>query len=251
MKVLIADDELNLANYLNDRLGDLWPEAQVVGIAVNGAQALEMIEAHEPDVAFLDIRMPGLSGLDIAKRLGGTVRVVFVTAFDQHAVAAFEHNAVDYLLKPVTDERLLKTIDKLKRVSAPAPPGALDLTQLLQTLAAGGAVAPKKYLRWIRASLGETTRQIAVEEVYYFEARDKYVSVITHDGESLIRLPLTELAAELDPAEFWQIHRSTIVNVNRIDATTRNFRGQLVVKLRDMKTELPVSRAYAHLFKGM
>jgi DNA-binding LytR/AlgR family response regulator len=247
---IIADDEPNLVNFLNDRLAALWPELEVVATAANGPEALRLIDDHVPQIVFLDIRMPGLTGLEVAGRIDARTRIVFVTAFDQYAVDAFEREAVDYLLKPVTDERLLRTIARLKDKTAGSDLPQ-DVGQLLQTLAKVLPTAKATHLRWIRASVGELTRQIPVEEVLYFQAQDKYVSVYTRDGEALIRTPLAELQAQLDPEEFWQIHRSTIVNVNRIVGSKRDLMGHTLVKLADVKTELPVSRGYAHLFKGM
>lgn len=247
---IIADDEQHLANYLRDRLGALWPELSIAGIAKNGLEAMRLIDDEGPAIVFLDIRMPGLTGLEVASRLDAKTHVVFVTAFDQYAVEAFDRQAADYLLKPVTDERLSRTIARLKEKIANAEaPGSVAgiLKQLAHVLP-----APKNaYLRWIRASVGESVRQIPVEDVLYLQAQDKYVSVYTRDGESLIRTPLSELSGQLDPDEFWQIHRSTIININRVVSTQRDVMGRTLVKLRDCKAELPVSRAYTHLFKQM
>ena len=247
---VIADDEQHLANYLHERLTALWPELAVVGIAKNGPEAVRLIDDENPAIVFLDIRMPGLTGLEVAARIDKKTNVVFVTAFDQYAVDAFDRNAADYLLKPVSDERLSHTIARLKeKVAKAEAPG--DVSGILKQLATVLPVAKNAYLRWIRASVGETVRQIPVDEVLYFQAQDKYISVYTKEGESLIRTPLAELSAQLDPNEFWQIHRSTIVNVNRIASTQRDVMGRTQVKLKDLKAELPVSRAYAHLFKQM
>jgi DNA-binding LytR/AlgR family response regulator len=250
LTAIIADDEQHLANYLSDRLAALWPELAIVGIAKNGLEAMRLVDDESPRIVFLDIRMPGLTGLEVASRLDAKTHVVFVTAYDQYAVEAFDRQAADYLLKPVADERLLRTIARLKEKVAKAEvPG--DVAGILKQLAAVLPANKHTYLRWIRASVGETVRQIPVDEVYYFQAQDKYVSVYTSAGESLIRTPLSELQAELDPNEFWQIHRSTIVNVNRIAATSRDVMGKTLLKLKDSKAELQVSRAYAHLFKQM
>jgi DNA-binding LytR/AlgR family response regulator len=247
---IIADDELHLANYLHERLSALWPELTIAGIARNGLEALRLIDDESPAIVFLDIRMPGLTGLEVASRLDARTHVVFVTAYDQYAVEAFDRQAADYLLKQVTDERLVRTIVRLKEKIAKAEaPG--DVAGLLRQLAQVLPSAKGNYLRWIRASIGDTVRQIPVDEVLYLQAQDKYISVYTRDGESLIRTPLAELSAQLDPDDFWQIHRSTIVNVNRIVSTQRDAMGRTSVKLKDCKTELPVSRAYAHLFKQM
>ena len=247
---IIADDEQHLAHYLKDRLAALWPELTIVGIARNGLEAMRLVDDESPAIVFLDIRMPGLTGLEVASRLDAKTHVVFVTAYDQYAVEAFDRQAADYLLKPVTDDRLMRTIARLKEktthVESPGNVAGL-LKQLAQVLPA----TKNSYLRWIRASVGETVRQIPVDEVLYLQAQDKYVSVYTREGELLIRTPLSELSAQLDPDEFWQIHRSTIVNVSRIASTQRDVMGRTQVKLRDCKAELPVSRAYSHLFKQM
>lgn len=247
---IIADDEQHLSDYLKTRLNALWPELKVVALAANGPEALRLIDDHVPDIVFLDIRMPGLTGLEVAGRIDAKTRIVFVTAFDQYAVDAFDKQAVDYLLKPVADDRLIRAIARLKDGLAKneAPQ---DVAAILKSLASVLPQAKNNFLRFIRASVGDLTKQIPVDEVLYFQAQDKYVSVYTKDGESLIRTPLTELQSQLNPDEFWQIHRSTIVNVNRIAGTTRDIMGHTLVKLKDTKTELQVSRGYAHLFKGM
>jgi DNA-binding LytR/AlgR family response regulator len=247
---IIADDEQHLSEYLKTRLNALWPELNIVALAANGPEALRLIDDHVPDIVFLDIRMPGLTGLEVAGRIDAKTRIVFVTAFDQYAVDAFDKQAVDYLLKPVADDRLIRAIARLKDGLAKneAPQ---DVSALLKSLASVLPQAKNNFLRFIRASVGDLTKQIPVDEVLYFQAQDKYVSVYTKDGESLIRTPLAELQSQLNPDEFWQIHRSTIVNVNRIAGTTRDIMGHTLVKLKDTKTELQVSRGYAHLFKGM
>ena len=248
VRAVIADDEPHLAEHLRARLADLWPELEVLPLAANGLEALEAIEAASPEVAFLDIRMPGLTGLELAGRIGEAIHVVFVTAYDQYAVDAFDRDAVDYVLKPVTDERLARCVERLKAklAGAEAPPA---LEEMLRRLAA--ALPAPQRLRWVRASRGEVVKQIAVDEVLYFQASDKYTCVLTREGESLIRTPLAELADQLDPATFWQVHRSTIVNMNEVASTRRDLGGRLLVCLKDGKTELAVSRAFAHRFKQM
>ena len=249
-RVLIADDELNLAEHLKAMLAKLWPEAEMLPIAANGLEALRAIDDAAPEVAFLDIRMPGLTGLELAGRIEARTHVVFVTAYDQYAVEAFDRDAVDYLLKPVTEERLAKCVERLRRKlsDAESPP---RLAAMLERIARAipGAAAGK--LRWVRALKGEEVQQIAVDDVLYFQAADKYTCVITRAGESLIRTPLAELASQLDSDVFWQIHRGTLVNMNEVASTRRDLGGRVFVKLRDGRTELPVSRAYAHLFKQM
>ncbi len=248
-RALIADDEAHLAEHLRLRLNHVWPELEVLPLAGNGVEALRVINEEEPEVAFLDIRMPGLTGIELAKRIDTRTHVVFVTAFDQYAVEAFDREVVDYLLKPVSDERLAKAVERLQRklASAERPPALDDvLAKLARAIPGAGA-----RLRWIRALKGELVQQIAVDDVLYFQASDKYTCVITTEGESLIRLPLAELTGQLDNDVFWQIHRGTLVNMNAVAATRRDLGGRLFVKLKDGKTELPVSRAYAHLFKQM
>jgi DNA-binding LytR/AlgR family response regulator len=256
MRAIIADDEAHLAQYLRDKLARLWPELQIVAVVDSGPAAVAAIAAHAPDIAFLDIRMPGATGLQVAESAGRS-RVVFVTAYDQYALDAFERDAVDYLLKPVTDARLGRTIDKLKRgAGTPATELAPLLDQLSQHLAGR---SNGQQLRWIRASkrsAGEDiTQQIAVADVLYFQADDKYTCVFARDGkdivEWLIRVPLSELAEQLDPDDFAQIHRSVIVNMNAVSATRRDLTGKLYVRMRDHSRELPVARQYVHLFRQM
>jgi len=256
---LLADDEPRLTDYLRAKLALLWPELAIVATAANGPQAAAAIAEHAPDVAFLDIRMPGATGLDVAQQLRASrvrPRVVFVTAFDEYAVQAFEADAVDYLLKPVTDERLARTVDKLRgalAAHAPAPPIDALLSQLAQRLQA------PQHLRWIRASKrsgdGEVTEQIAVADVAYIQADDKYTCVYAREGkelrEWLIRVPLSDLAAQLDPADFAQVHRSVIVNLHAVAGTRRDLAGKLFIRIRDHARELPVSRQYVHLFRQM
>ena len=248
-RALIADDEAHLAEHLRTRLAAMWPELEVLPLAANGIEALRVINDEAPDVAFLDIRMPGLTGLELAGRIDARTHVVFVTAFDQYAVEAFDRDAVDYVLKPVTDERLAKCIERLRRkLAAAEKPPALDevLARLARALpqAAG-------HLRWVRALKGDVVQQIPVADVLYFQAADKYTCVMTREGESLIRMPLAELVAQLDGQSFWQIHRGTVVNMGEVASTRRDLAGRVFVKLKGSATELPVSRAYAHLFKQM
>ena len=248
-RALIADDEVHLAEHLRARLAELWPELDVLPLAANGLEALRAIDEDEPEVAFLDIRMPGLTGIELARRVDTRTHVVFVTAFDQYAVQAFDREVVDYVLKPVTDERLAKCVERLKRKLAAAErPPALD--EVLAKLARAIPGSTGK-LRWVRALKDEVVHQIAVDDVLYFQASDKYTCVITREGESLIRMALSDLAEQLDAEMFWQIHRGTVVNMNEVASTRRDLGGRVFVKLRDGKTELAVSRACAHRFKQM
>ncbi len=217
---------------------------------------MRLIDELSPEIAFLDIQMPGLSGLGLASRLaedGKAPHIVFVTAHNQYAVDAFEHSAADYLLKPVSDARLAKTVTKLKlalQQSAPAMP-ADALRQLLQQLAPSAVTAPAAPLQWIRAAVGDETRLIAVDEVVYFQSNDKYTSVFLQDEECLIRTPLSKLREQLDESRFWQIHRSVIVAARHVAGTHTDFRGRLVVKLKGRSEQLTVSRNYADIFRQM
>ena len=249
-RALIADDEAHLAEHLRARLAAAWPELEVLPLAANGLEALRAIEEDAPEVAFLDIRMPGLTGLELARRIDAKTHVVFVTAYDQYAVEAFDRDAVDYLLKPVTDERLARCVERLRgKLAQSEKPPALE--EVLARLARALPGAATGRLRWIRALKGEVVQQIAVDDVLYFQASDKYTCVITRAGESLIRTPLAELAGQLDPEVFWQIHRGTVVNMNAVACTRRDLGGRVFVKLKDGAAELPVSRAFAQRFKHM
>ncbi|HUJ01238.1 MAG TPA: LytTR family DNA-binding domain-containing protein [Usitatibacter sp.] len=249
-RALVADDEPHLAEDLCERLRTLWPELDILPIAPNGMEALRAANEDEPDIVFLDIRMPGLTGLEAAQRLDPRTHVVFVTAYDEYALEAFEREAVDYLLKPVSDERLARCVERLKRrlAAGEAPEG---LAEALEKIARILPQAPSRKLRWVRALKGELVRQIPVDEVLYFQASDKYTCVMTREGEFLIRTPLAELAAQLDTDAFWQIHRGTLVNMAEVSSTRRDLGGRVYVKLKDGTTELPVSRAYAGRFRQM
>jgi len=245
---VIADDEPHLASYLKDLLAAAWPELQIVAVAKNGLEAAERIAALQPDVAFLDIKMPGRTGLEVAQGIEGTTRVVFVTAFDEFAVAAFEQQALDYVLKPVKADRLARTVERLK---AAAPLEDPRLATALQRLLGAPGAPRSAPLRHIRASQGDLVHQIDVADVLYFLADDKYTCVRTAAGEHLIRTTITELAAQLDPERFVQVHRSTIVNLDHLAGTRRDELSRLFIRMRGHDGELPVSRAYVHLFKAM
>jgi DNA-binding LytR/AlgR family response regulator len=252
IKAIIADDEEQLRTYLKSRLSEVWPELVICGEAENGREALKVIEKEQPHIAFLDIRMPGLSGMEVAKKIAGSCRIVFITAYDQYAVEAFESEAVDYLLKPVTNERLKSTVDRLKKQIAASSANESNLSQVVERLMAGlqERHAPG-CLQWIRAQQGDGTRLIPVDEVYYFKASDKYTVVVTAAGELLITKPIKELANELDPDKFWRIHRGTIVNAGCIDKVSRSLTGRGIIKLKDRPELLTVSRSYIHIFKQM
>jgi DNA-binding LytR/AlgR family response regulator len=245
---LIADDEPPLARHLQQQLAALWPELSFTPLARNGVEAAERIAALQPEVAFLDIQMPGLTGLEVAQGIEGSTRVVFVTAYDAYAVQAFEQQALDYVLKPVKAERLQQTVDRLQKALA-APP--VDGAQLAQALALLQARPAAERLRWIRASAGELTHQVPVADVLFFRADDKYTCVQTATAEHLIRTPIVELLAQLDPDQFVQVHRSTVINLAHLAGTRRDEASRLFLRLRGHAQELPVSRAYVHLFKAM
>jgi len=245
---LIADDEPHLAQYLKTQLAQAWPELEIVKVAANGDEAAEAIAALEPDLAFLDIQMPGLTGLEVAQGIEGATRVVFVTAYDQYAVDAFEARAVDYLLKPLKAERLAACVTRLRQ-GQPSDDGALAET-LKRLLPATGGAAPAR-LRYVRAAQGELMHQIPVGDVLFFHADDKYTVVQTATAEHLIRTPIVELAGQLDPEQFWQVHRSTVINLDHLAGTRRDEASRLFVRVRGHERELPVSRAYVHLFKAM
>ncbi|MEO5693826.1 MAG: LytTR family DNA-binding domain-containing protein [Usitatibacter sp.] len=250
---VIADDEPLLRAMLRTRLARLWPELSVVHEMENGRDIEGVVDEHEPDLFFLDIHMPGVNGLDAARAICGRAHVVFVTAYDQYAVQAFEQGAIDYVLKPFNDDRLALTVERLKeRVVGKAAPRQASLDALMEQLAGrlGGAKGAE-HLRWIKASVGTNVRLIPVEEVLFFQSDEKYTRVVGCESEALIRKPIRELLDELDPARFWQIHRSTIVNVDHIESVRRGLKDQAEISLKDCRETLIVSRAFTHLFKQM
>jgi DNA-binding LytR/AlgR family response regulator len=249
---LIADDEKELRTYLRSLLKQVWPDLVICGEAANGEEALQLIESTHPQVAFLDIKMPGLTGMDVAQRAAGICRIVFVTAFDKYAIEAFEKEAVDYLLKPVSKERLTETVRRLRvnMTSSAMPPVELAVAIERALANLSGKESPA-FLQWIRAQRKDVVRLISVEEVDYFKAEDKYTLVMTKGGEAVIKKSIKELAGELDPNKFWQIHRGTIVNVSRIDALSRSLTGRGVLKLKGRPELLTVGRNYLHLLKQM
>jgi DNA-binding LytR/AlgR family response regulator len=256
---IIADDERLMRDLLRTRLSQVWPELEIVGEAKNGDEAVQLVSALSPDLTFLDIRMPGKNGMEAARDIGDASQVVFVTAYDQYAVEAFERGAVDYVLKPPEPERLKITVERLKeRLAAPAGPGGAAHTNVSDTVTAMlsqlaekiGAPKPK-YLQWIQASIGQDLRMIPVEEILFFRSDEKYTCVQTEKFEALIRKPVRDLADELDPSLFWQIHRATLVNVNAIEGVTRDIRGRHLVLIKGRPDKLEVSRSFLHLFKQM
>ena len=245
---ILAEDEPILRDQLAQKLARLWPELDLIGAVGDGEAALEAADARMPDFFFLDIQMPEVTGLDVARAIAGQAHVVFVTAYDRYALEAFDAGAVDYLLKPVTDERLQVAVTRLKsRIGTPAP----NLGELVSRVAAQlRGVAPTR-LQWIKAGVGQTVRLIPVDEVAFFQADEKYTRVATSEGESLVRTPIRELLEGLDPGAFWQIHRSTIVNARHIASVSRDDRGLARVHLKGLAETLSVSRAYTHRFRQM
>jgi DNA-binding LytR/AlgR family response regulator len=259
---LIAEDEPLLAQALQAELARAWPELRIAAAVGDGASAVEQALALRPDVLFFDIRMPGQSGLEAAAELAEEwpegqpfPALVFITAYDQYAVQAFEAQAADYLLKPVQPERLRKTVEKVQALLARRTGDTTDmestLSRLRHLLGSVHGAAPQPALKVIQASVGSSIRMVPVEDVLYFEAADKYVRVLTQDHEYLIRTPLKDLVPQLDAQTFWQVHRGTVVRATAIEAVTRDEAGKLHLQLRGRKEKLAVSRLYAHLFKAM
>jgi DNA-binding LytR/AlgR family response regulator len=248
---IIADDERLMRDQLRLRLGQVWPELDIVGEAKNGDEAIELVDQLKPDFTFLDIRMPGKTGMEAAQVIGNKSHIVFVTAYDVHAVEAFERGAVDYVLKPSEPERLKITVERLKtHLNKPDTDVNSSVTAMLSQLAEK-MVAKPTYLQWIQASIGQDLRMIPVEEILFFRSDEKYTSVQTAKYEALIRKPVRDLAEELDPSLFWQIHRATLVNVNAIEGVTRDLRGRHLVLIKGKTDKLEVSRSFLHLFKQM
>ena len=249
---IIADDETELRRHLIRLLNRLWPDLVIAGESENGPETLALFHSLSPDIVFLDINMPGLSGLEVAKRISGRCTVIFITAYDQYAVEAFEREALDYILKPVQKDRLAASLERCKkRMAAPAQENR-DLGPLLQLLEkklARNKTSP--FLQWIRAQHRDTIRLIRVEDVLLFKAEDKYTLVITAHTESLIRKTIKELEEELDPDKFWKIHRGTLVNVSSIQKVSRFVTGRYVIRLDGYDDPLMVSRSFSHLFRQM
>jgi DNA-binding LytR/AlgR family response regulator len=253
---IIADDERLMRDQLRMRLGQVWPELEIIGEAKNGDEAIDLVDELKPDFTFLDIRMPGKTGMEAASVIGNKSIIVFVTAYDAYAVEAFERGAIDYVLKPPEQERLQVTVDRLKaRLNKPAAAAAVDVnasvTAMLAQLTEKIAAPKPQHLQWIQASIGQDLRMIPVEEILFFRSDEKYTCVQTEKYEALIRKPVRDLAEELDPALFWQIHRATLVNVNAIEGVTRDIRGRHLVMIKGRNDKLEVSRSFLHLFKQM
>jgi DNA-binding LytR/AlgR family response regulator len=255
VKAVVAEDEALLRGDLLSLLHGAWPELEVVAACEDGGSALEAIETHRPEVAFLDIRMPRLTGLEVATaaaEASPSTQVVFVTAYNQYAIDAFERGAVDYLLKPIAPDRLAATVRRLKERIASGARGGADLVAIIDQLRAGLRAENRRApLDWITASIGKETRLILVDDVAYFKSDEKYTTVVTATGEALIRKPLRELLEVLDPATFKQIHRSTIVNMKAVEAITRDDSGRGAMRLRNRPETLAVSLTYMALFRNM
>ncbi len=244
---LIAEDEPLMRERMRDLLADVWPDLRIVAISADGVQAVNDFETHQPDIAFLDVRMPGMSGIEVAAEIGDRAHLVFTTAYDQYAVEAFESGAADYIVKPVEADRLAMCVERLKkRLSAGAP---ADIAQLLNKLKQSAGGQDSQRMRWIKASLGNQIRMLAVSDVLFFQADTKYTRVVLADSEALIRTTLKELTDGLDAEQFWQVHRSTIVNVSAIQTVTREGPEKLTIQLKGRNDKLPVSRQFFHLFK--
>jgi DNA-binding LytR/AlgR family response regulator len=278
IRALIADDERLMREQLRARLAEVWPELEIVAEARNGTEAVALTQAHQPDLVFLDIRMPGMTGVEAARAIAqlpvdeddaggwGGCEIVFITAYDQYAVEAFEQGVVDYVLKPAERERLTVTVARIRKRlaqrhapagdaaapgSAGGVPAPVALQQLLQKLAARMDPSRPPALRWIQAAVGQTIQMIPVEDVLFFVSDEKYTRVQTASVEALIRKPIKELIEELDAEVFWQIHRSTLVNTRHIAGVSRDLRGRQLVAVKGHPQKLEVSRSFTGLFKGM
>lgn len=249
---IVADDEELSRAHLKTQLLKVWPDLVICAEAENGLEAAEMIENHQPDVAFLDIRMPGLSGIEVAKQFSPQCKIVFITAYDRYAVTAFENEAIDYILKPVLEERLEKTINRIKEKMLQEDYLA-NMPEVIERLSSilNGKQDNSGYLKWIRVKIGHSVRLIPVDKIYFFEASNKYTRVITKNREALIRKPISELSRELDPDIFFKIHRKTIVNANFIEKIDTSTTGRGLIKLIDRSEIHTVSRSYTHLFRQM
>ena len=244
---IIAEDEPLLRRELKDALASLWPELSILAEAEDGTQALDALHEHRPDVMFLDIAMPGMSGLDVARAASGRCHVVFVTAYDQYAVSAFDQGAVDYVMKPFELPRLAAAVARVRERVSSVP---AKLEGLITSLIEQGS-GKRRFLRWITVANGRSVRLIPVNDICYFQADNKYTLVVTASAQSLINKTIKELLDELDPETFLQVHRGTVVNVNAIAAVHRDLRGRLEVQLKQRSESLQVSASCAHLFRQM
>ena len=248
---VIADDERLMRDQIVARLKEAWPELLIVGEAGNGREAVAMVQSMEPDIVFLDISMPQMDGIQAARALAGQAHVVFVTAFDQYAISAFEQGAVDYLLKPADPGRVALTCQRLRERLQQKPDPMNELLEQLSQRVGSGGLKPREYMRWVPASIGANIRMIPTSDILFFRAEDKYTRVQTQRFEALIRKPIKELIEELDPDEFWQIHRAILVRVDAVEQVSRDFRGRQTVHVKGSDEKLEVSRTFSHLFKQM
>jgi DNA-binding LytR/AlgR family response regulator len=245
---LIADDEPLMLARVRNALAETWPELKIVAECKNGVEALDAYRTQKPDVAFLDIRMPGKTGLEVAAEIGDGAHVVFVTAYDEHAIAAFQNGAADYLLKPVEVSRLQETVARLrKRIEQQPSVAPPDLTELVKSLL--DKAKPAQHLKWIRASVGNVTRLIHTDDILFFQADTKYTRIVTKGADAFVRTPIRELLEGLDPEVFWQVHRSSIVNAHAVDRAVREQPEKLVLHLKGHSEKITVSRNYYALFK--
>jgi DNA-binding LytR/AlgR family response regulator len=244
---LIAEDEPLMRERLREKLTEIWPELAIVAEAADGDEALALFDLHEPQVVFLDVRMPGRNGLDVAAAIGSDCHIVFITAYDQYAISAFAAGAVDYLLKPVESDRLAQTVERVRRKLA-SPPA--DVSALVAQLKAQ-IVPTAQRLRWIKAAVGKQIKLIAIDDVQFFQSDTKYTRVVLAQSEALIRTPLKELLEELDPDRFWQIHRGTVVNLEAVSSILREDAERQFVLLKGRNERLAISRQFTHLFKQM
>ncbi|WP_229458856.1 LytR/AlgR family response regulator transcription factor [Massilia glaciei] len=243
---LIVEDEPALRDELREMLQTLWPALAIVGVAGDGVDALRQIAQHRPQIVFLDIQIPDPNGLDVARAIRDQCHIVFVTAYDAHAIEAFENGAVDYILKPINPERMALTVKRLRQRINNAP---ADLSHLIEQLRPQQAKVP--FMRWITASVGNSIRLLTIDEVVYFQSDQKYTRVVLADSEVLIKKTLKELMTELDPEQFWQTHRSTVVNALEIASIEPNMGGQLIVKLKNRREQLPVAESFVRRFRQM
>ncbi len=251
IKAIIADDEEPSRSYIKSLLMEVWPELKICGEAENGIQALALIEKIQPDIVFLDIQMPGLSGMQVAQKVAGSCRVVFITAYDEYAVEAFENEALDYIMKPTTTARLTKTVERIKSKLLSSTQSLPNVKNIIEQLARIQQPSQPKYLRWIKTKSRNKVNIIPVDRIYFFQSDNKYTKVATKDSEYLIRKSINDLAIELDPDAFWRIHRGTIINAALIDNISTSLTGRGLVRLKNRPELHTVSRSYASVFKHM
>jgi DNA-binding LytR/AlgR family response regulator len=247
-RALIAEDEPLLAAEIREELARAWPALEIAAVTHDGHATLAAAELHKPQVVFLDVQMPGLDGLEVARILAGSAHVVFITAFDRYAVQAFDEGAVDYLLKPLEPARLARAVQRLKQRLGQQPANLSGLVDRIRAQTPAVAEGP---LRWITVQIGRELRLITVEDICYLRADNKYVCIVTADAEALVSTPLKDLLGRLDPAVFWQVHRGTVVNVNAVRSVLRGVSGKLSLQLKQRTEKLEVSASYAHLFKQL